>query len=156
MWCSRRCLFFAIRRACAYQTRINELSQALDAFEARTIPGRELIDWRASWVNLTPATSRYHGMSLHEARTPDRSEWRVIEPLLPNKPRGVPRVDDRRVLNGIFRALRSCVPWRLRPTDPVEFEGLLFRESMQSVNHDEELAVRSGDFHGPSSRPTAA
>jgi transposase len=23
-------------------------------------------------------------------------EWRVIEPLLPNKPRGVPRVDDRR------------------------------------------------------------
>ncbi len=32
-------------------------------------------------------------------------EWRVIEPLLPNKPRGVPRVDDRRVLNGIFRVL---------------------------------------------------
>jgi transposase len=29
-------------------------------------------------------------------------EWRVIKPLLPNKPRGVPRVDDRRVLNGIF------------------------------------------------------
>jgi hypothetical protein len=29
-------------------------------------------------------------------------EWRAIEPLLPNKPRGVPRVDDRRVLNGIF------------------------------------------------------
>lgn len=31
-------------------------------------------------------------------------EWRVIEPLLPNKPRGVPRVDDRRVLNGIRSA----------------------------------------------------
>jgi transposase len=29
-------------------------------------------------------------------------EWGVIAPLLPNKPRGVPRVDDRRVLNGIF------------------------------------------------------
>ncbi len=29
-------------------------------------------------------------------------EWRVIEPLLPNKPKGVPRVDDRQVLNGIF------------------------------------------------------
>ena len=26
----------------------------------------------------------------------------VIEPPLPNKPRGVPRVDDRRVLNGVF------------------------------------------------------
>ncbi len=29
-------------------------------------------------------------------------EWSLIEPLLPNKPRGVPRVDDRRVLNGIY------------------------------------------------------
>jgi transposase len=32
-------------------------------------------------------------------------EWHAIEPLLPNKPRGVPRVDDRRVLNGIFTAI---------------------------------------------------
>ena len=37
-------------------------------------------------------------------------EWRVIEPLLPNKPRGVPRVDDRRVLNGILWVLRSGGP----------------------------------------------
>jgi transposase len=42
-------------------------------------------------------------------------EWRVIEPLLPNKPRGVPRVDDRRVLNGIFWVLRSGAPWRDLP-----------------------------------------
>ena len=42
-------------------------------------------------------------------------EWRVIEPLLPNKPRGVPRVDDRRVLNGIFWVLRSGSPWRDLP-----------------------------------------
>ena len=28
-------------------------------------------------------------------------EWAIIEPLLPNKPCGVPRVDDRTVLNGI-------------------------------------------------------
>ena len=35
-------------------------------------------------------------------------EWRVIAPLLPNKPRGVPRVDDRRVLNGIFWVLRRA------------------------------------------------
>ena len=28
-----------------------------------------------------------------------------------NKPRGVPRVDDRRVLNGIFWRLRSGAPW---------------------------------------------
>ncbi len=39
-------------------------------------------------------------------------EWLVIEPLLPNNPRGVPRVDDRRVLNGIFWILRSGSPWR--------------------------------------------
>ena len=42
-------------------------------------------------------------------------EWRVIEPLLPNKPRDVPRVDDRRVLNGIFWVLRSSAPWRDLP-----------------------------------------
>jgi transposase len=38
-------------------------------------------------------------------------EWLVIAPLLPNKPRGVPRVDDRRVLNGIFWRLRTGAPW---------------------------------------------
>ena len=38
-------------------------------------------------------------------------EWRAIEPHLPNKPRGVPRVDDRRVLNGIFYVLRAGCPW---------------------------------------------
>ncbi|BAB49202.1 mlr1955 [Mesorhizobium japonicum MAFF 303099] len=42
-------------------------------------------------------------------------EWRVIEPLLLNKSRGVPRVDDRRVLNGIFWVLRSGAPWRDLP-----------------------------------------
>lgn len=34
-------------------------------------------------------------------------EWSIIAPLLPNKPRGVPRVDDRKVLNGIFWRLRT-------------------------------------------------
>ena len=38
-------------------------------------------------------------------------EWSVIQPLLPNKSRGVPRVDDRRVLNGIFWRLRTGAPW---------------------------------------------
>ena len=32
--------------------------------------------------------------------------------MLPNKPRGVPRVSDRRVLNGV---LRSWAPWRDLP-----------------------------------------
>ena len=34
-------------------------------------------------------------------------EWTTIKPMLPNKPRGVPRVNDRRVLNGTFWVLRS-------------------------------------------------
>ena len=42
-------------------------------------------------------------------------EWGLIEPLLPNKPRGVPRVDDRRVVNGIFWVLRTGSPWRDLP-----------------------------------------
>src|SRR5262245_28064825 len=37
--------------------------------------------------------------------------------MLPNKPRGVPRVNDRRVLNGIFWILRSGAPWRDLPDD---------------------------------------
>lgn len=38
-------------------------------------------------------------------------EWGIIEPLLPNKPRGVPRVDDRRMLNGILWRFRTGSPW---------------------------------------------
>ena len=38
-------------------------------------------------------------------------EWSVIAPLLPNKVRGVKRADDRRVLNGILRRLRTGAPW---------------------------------------------
>src|SRR3546814_10743418 len=43
------------------------------------------------------------------------AEWAVVQPLLPNKPRGVPRVDDRRVVNGIFYILRTGSPWRDLP-----------------------------------------
>jgi transposase len=32
-------------------------------------------------------------------------EWTAIKPMLPNKPRGIRRVNDRRVLNGIFWVL---------------------------------------------------
>jgi transposase len=38
-------------------------------------------------------------------------EWSILLPLLPNKPRGVPRVDDRRVLNGILWRFRTGSPW---------------------------------------------
>jgi transposase len=42
-------------------------------------------------------------------------EWSAIMPMLPNKPRGVPRVNDRRVLKGILWVLRSGAPWRDLP-----------------------------------------
>ena len=42
-------------------------------------------------------------------------EWAAIKPFLPNKPRGMPRVNDRRLLNGIFWVLRSGAPWRDLP-----------------------------------------
>lgn len=38
-------------------------------------------------------------------------EWSIIEPSLAKKPRGVPRVDDRRVLNGILWRFRTGSPW---------------------------------------------
>ena len=44
-------------------------------------------------------------------------EWCLIEPVLPNKPRGVPRVDDRKVLNGILWRLRTGAPWAAIPEE---------------------------------------
>lgn len=38
-------------------------------------------------------------------------EWSIIRPVLPAKSRGVPRVDDRCVLNGIFWVLRLGASW---------------------------------------------
>ena len=40
------------------------------------------------------------------------AEWAIIQPLLPTKVRGVPRVDDRRVINGILWRFRTGSPWR--------------------------------------------
>ena len=44
-------------------------------------------------------------------------EWTAIKPMLPNKPGGVRRVNDRRVLNRISWVLRSGAPWRDLPED---------------------------------------
>jgi transposase len=60
------------------------------------------LNWLSNGVVISSRLGRY---DLTEF------EWNVIKPLLPNKARGVPRVDDRRVLNGIFYQLRSGSPW---------------------------------------------
>jgi len=44
-------------------------------------------------------------------------EWDFIKAVLPNKSRGVKRVDDRRVINGIFYVLRTGIPWRDLPSE---------------------------------------
>ena len=43
-------------------------------------------------------------------------EWTTIGKMLPNKARGVPRADNRRVLNSIFWVLRSGAPWHDLPS----------------------------------------
>src|ERR1700735_3316651 len=67
--------------------------------------------------------NRYRGFAIDRSMELDLMryeltdhEWFAIHPLLPNKPRGVPRVDDRRTLNGIFWVLRSGAPWRDLPS----------------------------------------
>ena len=42
-------------------------------------------------------------------------EWEFIKAVLPNKTRGKKRVDDRRVINGIFYVLRTGIPWAALP-----------------------------------------
>lgn len=39
------------------------------------------------------------------------AQWSSIEPLLPTNTRGMPRVDDRRVLSGIVHVLKSGCRW---------------------------------------------
>ena len=46
------------------------------------------------------------------------AEWAIIAPLLPGadgERNGRPRLDDRKVLNGIFFVLRTGTPWRDLP-----------------------------------------
>lgn len=38
-------------------------------------------------------------------------EWSIIQPLLTDKPRGVPRVYDRRVINRVLWRFRTGSPW---------------------------------------------
>ena len=43
-------------------------------------------------------------------------QFRRLAPLLPNKSRGVPRVDDRRVISGIVHVLKSGGRWADAPS----------------------------------------
>ena len=54
------------------------------------------------------ATSNHHFW-------PSDAQFARLQPLLPNKVRGVPRVDDRKVISGIVHVLRSGLMWRDAP-----------------------------------------
>lgn len=43
--------------------------------------------------------------------------WSIIEPMLPRNRPGARRVDDRRVLSGIFHVLKIGCPWRNCPPE---------------------------------------
>lgn len=77
-------------------------------------------------------------------------EWELIGPLLPKKPRGVARVDDRKVLNGIFWVLRTGSPWRdlpdrYGPSTTVYNRFNRWAKAGVWVRVFEELAARSPD-----------
>ena len=44
------------------------------------------------------------------------AEWLIVEALLPPVGKGKHRVDDRRLINGIFFVLRTGSPWRDLPS----------------------------------------
>ena len=43
------------------------------------------------------------------------AQFARLQPLLPNKVRGVPRVDDRKVISGIIHVIRYGLRWRDAP-----------------------------------------
>jgi transposase len=49
-------------------------------------------------------------MSLHRYELSD-FEWSISQPLLPNKPQGVPRGYERKVMNGFYCQLRTGSLW---------------------------------------------
>jgi transposase len=68
-------------------------------------------------------------------------EWTAVKPMLPNKPRGVPRVNDRRVLDGIFWVLRSGAPWRDLPGSFGPYTNLVER-FFNKIKHCRRVATR--------------
>ncbi len=91
-------------------TRIVGCLMSASAPKRRSGPGQK----RCVWPNPCDSNSPNWGLESCVTNSPIM-KWTAIKPKLPNKPRGVPRVNDRRVLNGIFWVLRSGAPWRDLP-----------------------------------------
>lgn len=70
-------------------------------------------------------------------------EWSIIAPLLPDKPRGVPRVDDRRMLNGILWRFRTGSPWA-EVSERYGPSTTCYNRFTESVQHHVKVAHRLG------------
>ena len=57
------------------------------------------------------------------------AQFARLQPLLPNKVRGVPRVDDRKVISGIIHVIRSGLIWRDAPACYGPYKTLYNREA---------------------------
>ena len=78
-------------------------------------------------------------------------EWTDIKPMLPNKPRRVRRVNNRRVLNGISG---SCVPVRRGAICQRTYGRILaFHEPSADSNHLRWLRLVQGSMTRARERP---
>jgi len=78
-------------------------------------------------------------------------EWAAVRPFLPNKPGGVPRVNDWRVLNGIFWDPRSGAPWRDLPETFGPYESAPWMRSYRCSNlSSASIKMSSGQWAGTS------
>ena len=55
-----------------------------------------------------------HGVVLRRHELTDQ-EWELLAPLIPRAVTGRPRVDDRRVINGMVYKIRTGITWRDLP-----------------------------------------
>jgi transposase len=80
------------------------------------MPSPELGDGHAA-AQIHSASQQRGGVAARRAgaAASDAGDWFLACRYAQSKPRGVPRVNDRRVLNGIFWVLRSGAPWRDLP-----------------------------------------
>jgi transposase len=79
------------------------------------------------------------------------AQWRILDPLLPNRGQRKPRTPDkRRAVNGILWVLRAGVPWRDMPERYGDWSSVLVRFSRWSKSGAWNAAFEALASRGPS------